>query len=85
MCWSPSQTQIYGIYGHVFCLISLFLSNKQLHVVLNDTYSQECPTKAGLPESSTLGHSLFRLYIDELPDNIIHNTAIYADDITPFS
>ena len=31
------------------------------------------------------GHTLFLLYINDLPDDVICNTAIYADDSTLYS
>lgn len=45
----------------------------------------KCSIKDGVPEGSNLGHSLFALHNDKLPENIIHNTAIYADDTTLIS
>ena len=42
--------------------------------------SQEYLTNAGVPESFILGPTLFLLYINELPDDVICDIAIYADD-----
>ena len=75
----------YGISGQIFGLISSFLSNKQLRVVLVGKSSQEYPVNAGLPQGSILGHTLFLLYINNLPDDVICNIAIYADDTTLYS
>ena len=42
------------------------------------------PVNAGAPQGSHLGHTFFLLYINDLPDNVICNIAIYADDTTPY-
>ena len=39
----------YEISGQIFGLISSFLSNRQLPVVLDDKCSQECPVNAAVP------------------------------------
>ena len=72
----------YGISSQIFGLISSFLSNRRLRVVLNGKSSQEYPVKAGVPRGSIFGPTLFLLYIHDLPDNVICNIAIYADDTT---
>ena len=72
----------YGISGPKFGLISSFLSNRQLQVVLDGKSSQEYPVNAGVPQGSILGPTLFLLYINDLPDDVICNIAIYADDTT---
>ena len=48
-------------------------------MVLHGKWSQEYPFNAGGPEGSILGPTLFLLYINDLPDDIICNIAIYAD------
>ena len=44
--------------------------------------SQEYPVNAGVSQGSSLGRTLFWLYINDLTDNVICNIAIYADDTT---
>ena len=75
----------YGISGQIFGLISSFLSNRRLRVVLDGKSSQEYPVNAGVPEGSILGPTLFLLYINDLPDDVICDIAIYADDTTLYS
>ena len=75
----------YGISGQIFSLISSFLSNRWLQVVLDGKSSQEYPVNAGVPQGFILGPTLFLLYINDLPDDVICDIAIYADDTTCYS
>ena len=74
-----------GISGQIFGLISSFLSNRQLQVVLDRKSSQEYPVNAGVPQGSILGPTLFLLHINDLPHDVICNIAIYTDDATLYS
>ena len=51
----------YGISGQIFGLISSFLSNRQLRVVLDGKSSQEYPVNAGVPQGFILCPTLFLL------------------------
>ena len=79
------KLKYYGISGQIFGLISSFLSNRWLRVVLDGKSSQEHPVNAGAPQGSIIGPTLFLLYINDLPDDVICHIAIYADDTTPYS
>ena len=74
-----------GISDQIFGLISSFLSNRRLQVVLDGKSSQEYPVNAGVPQGSFLGFTLFLLYINDPPDDVICDIAIYADDTTLYS
>ena len=75
----------YGISGQIFGLISSFLSNRQFQVVVDGKSSQEYPGNAAIRQGSILGPTRFLLYINDLPDNVICDTDIYADDTTLYS
>ena len=79
------KLKTYGISGQIFGLISSFLSNRQLRVVLDGKSSQEYPVNASVPQGSILDPTLFLVYINDLPDDAICNIAIYADNTTLYS
>ena len=54
-------------------------------MVLNGKSSQKYPVNAGVPQGSILGPTFFLLYVNDFPDNVICNIAIYADDTTLYS
>ena len=51
-------------------------------VVKDGKSSQEYSVNTGVPQGSILGSTLSLLYINDLPDNIICDIAIYADNTT---
>ena len=75
----------YGISGQTFGLISSFLSNRWLLVVMDGKSSQEYSGNAGVPQGLILVSALFLLYINDLPGDVICDIGIYADDITLYS
>ena len=75
----------YGISGQIFGLISSFLSNRRLRLVLDGKSSQEYPVNSGVPQGSILGPTLLLLYINDLLDDVICSIAIYTDDTTLYS
>ena len=71
----------YGISGQIFSFISSLLSNRWVRVVLDENFSQEYPVNAGVPQGSILASTRLLLYINDLPDEVICNIAISADDL----
>ena len=51
-------------------------------MILDGKSSQEYPVNSGVPQESILGSTFFLLYINDLPNDVICNIAIYADDTT---
>ena len=71
--------------SQIFGLISSFLSRRQLRVVLDGKSSQKYPVNPGVPQDSILGPTLFLLYNNDLPDDVICNSVICAADTTLYS
>ena len=72
----------YGISWQIFGVSSSFFRNRWLQVVLDGKSSLEYPVNAGVPQGFFLGLTLFLLYINDLPDGVICDMAICADDST---
>ena len=53
-------------------------------MVLDGRSSQEYPVNAGVRQGSILDPTLFLLYVNDLSDDLICDTAIYADDTTVY-
>ena len=71
-----------GISSKMFGLISSFLSNRHIQVILDGKSSQEYLVNAEVPQGSILGPTVFLLYINGLPYDVICDIGIYADDTT---
>ena len=54
-------------------------------MVLDGKSSQEYAVNAGVPQGSILDPTHFLLYINYLPDDVICDISIYADDTTLYS
>ena len=62
-----------------------YLTDRFQHVSTNNHCSQLLPVESGVPEGSILGPLLFIIYINSLPDAVLHSkTLIFADDTKCF-
>ena len=68
-----------------FFFISSFFGYRRLLVVLDGNSSQEYPVNSGSPQNFILCPTLFVLYINYFPDDVICDIVIYADDTTLYS
>ena len=75
-------SKAYRISGQEFGLISPFLGNRQVQVVVDGNSSQVYLINAGVPQGCILGPTLFLLCINDLPDDFICSITINADDTT---
>ena len=60
--------------------IGSFLSNRLMRVMVNGHYSSWSVVVSGVPQGSVLGPLLFLLFVNDIPDWIITNIRMFADD-----
>ena len=66
-------------------LLDTFLKERKQIVVLNGQYSKWTNVEAGVRQGSILGPLLFLIYINDLPENLVSNSKLFADDTSLFS
>jgi len=60
--------------------ISSYLKNRHLKVSINGLHSTKRKIRAGVPQGSVLGPTLFNIYINDIPTFPNTKIAMYADD-----
>ena len=80
----PRLLTVFGIlkFQVKYLALLVFLSNKGLGVVLDGKSSQKYPVYTGVPQVSILDPTFSLLHNNDLPDDVICNIAICADDTT---
>ena len=79
---------IYKAFGRVWHaglfhkVVKSYRVSDRLCLVWEGKSLQEYPLDAGVPQGSILHPTLFLLYINYLPDDVIFNIAVYANDTT---
>ena len=77
------KLQWYGVTGDLKNWILSFLNHKTQCVVLDGIFSSRCSILhvSGVPQSTVLGPSLFSIYINDLPESILHSSIkLFADN-----
>jgi hypothetical protein len=78
-----TKLEFYGITDIAYKLIKPYLEGRYQRVVLNNnSYSNWCEIKHGVPQGSILGPLLFLLYVNDLPKITDENSKLilFADD-----
>ena len=57
-----------------------FLHNRKQRVQVNGQFSKWSDVSSGIPQGSVLGPVLFVIYINDLPDSVLSDIIMYADD-----
>ena len=70
----------HGIQGKLLDWIRSILENRQQPVVINGQYSTWSNVTSGIPQGSVLGPLLFVIYINDLPDTVLSQVFLFADD-----
>ena len=78
------KLEAYGIDGSLLSWISLFLMGRTQKVSVNGSLSSRKPVLSGIPPGSVLGHLLFVMYINDLPDKLCSSSLMFADDTKVF-
>ena len=76
------KLRTYGVQSKLLDLLKNYLNNRKQRVIINGTGSSWKPIKSGVPQGSVLGPLLFLVFINDLPDNLICNPKLFADDVS---
>ena len=69
-----------GINGCLLNWIKSYLSNRQQAVFVGTAKSKLMNVKAGVPQGSVLGPLLFLIYVNDISENLLSISRLFADD-----
>ena len=79
------KLKLLGLSGKYYCLRNWFLRSKHQWVVRNGQLSKWSPIKARVTQGWILGPLFFLLFINDLPNGLLSNPKLFADDTSIFS
>ena len=69
-----------GINGCLLNWTKCYLSNRQQAVIVGTATSKLMNVKAGVPQGSVLGPLLFLIYVNDISENLLSISHLFADD-----
>ena len=75
-----TKLKSYGITGQVYAWIEDFLLGRTQKVKVGLSLSTDSAVSSGIPQGSILGPILFTIFINDLPEGLVNNCKIFADD-----
>ena len=75
-----TKLQYYGLVGEITTWVEDFLSNPTQQVVINGHSSAPASVTSGAPQGTVTGPLWFLLYVNDLSNNIISKSRLFADD-----
>ena len=69
-----------GISGNILHWIESYLSNRTQKVFVGSAKSQSLEVNAGVPQGSVLGPLFFLIYVNDIVENLLSITRLFADD-----
>jgi hypothetical protein len=70
----------YGIKGPLSKWFENYLYQRKQKVINRATSSTVCEVSAGVPQGSVLDRLLFLIYINDIGDNLLSPSRLFADD-----
>ena len=70
----------YGITGTLHNWLTRFLTQRQIKVVLEGTYSEATSVDSGVPQGTALGPLLFLCHINDHPSSVSSQVGLFADN-----
>ena len=75
------KMQRMGIKGKIYSWVKDFLSDRTIQTKVNNNISEKKVQEEGLPQGSALSCTLFLIFLNDLPQELRCEKAMYADDL----
>ena len=75
------KMQNLGIRGNLYNWIKSFLTDRLIQTKMNNSLSSKSVLEEGLPQGSSLSCTLFLIFINDLPEVLKSEIALFADDL----